>query len=788
MTRYAKRQGRPPEQEIYVEYPRRSDHDQSDGLLDTVDLNQSPVRVADDVIVWPTLSQGRRVYRLEIPTLHRYYEIGSSEYVFLSLLDGSNTLAQACGLAAAQLGNEAITSEQAESMVRWLLDEQLAYLPDSGTPTRDAKTSGDVPHTKLLMGKQSALLKRFNPFWIKLPLMKQGGRGAAALQRLGGTFGWLFATIPLLFGCVLIVIAGISLWIHGLSVLQPAKTLFSPDNWFWLLVTWVLLKLIHETAHAAACHRVGGVVREMGVVLVLLAPMAYVDVSSVWRIASRRKRMLVSAAGVYVEWVIASVALMLLLSIDAPHWQWMLNNIALTAGVSTFLFNANVLMRFDGYYVLSDWVQIPNLYTQSQGELKRLVQRYAFDMPTHSGRTSGWRWWFCVFYGIAALIWKVLVCTTLIIAASTMFAGAGVVLAVLGGGMWIGQPAFRFIRFAREQWRFDRARLVRAAAAVVGCCVMTMAILLWMPIPTSVRFHGVVTYASQTIVRSGVDGFVTDVHVADRQRVRSGDLLLEIENQSLLTEISQLKLLLEENQWRRRAANDRHDPSTLGVLDAKADSLEKQIAELQAKAATLRLLAPRDGIVVARNLRSRLATFVREGDELMAIVGEGEREVTALIHQDDIHLVRAQLGKPVLVTDPGDTLYQGTLVRIEPRASHRLTHPALAATRNGPLSVEQADQEPDQEPDQRADQQAELQLSDAYFTARVTLDSRPDGVASRLDWPAEHSMDDVIGSQKALASGMRTVIHAGYRSDSLSRRLQIAIERLWYQAAQREER
>ena len=102
-----------------------------------IDLAQQTIRIAEDVVVWPVQERGETAYRLEIPSLHRFFRIGYEEYVLISLLDGRTTIPQACGLAAAQgSGSRAPGSRQAEAIQRWLLKHELAYLPENGPPRR----------------------------------------------------------------------------------------------------------------------------------------------------------------------------------------------------------------------------------------------------------------------------------------------------------------------------------------------------------------------------------------------------------------------------------------------------------------------------------------------------------------------------------------------------------------------------------------------------------------------------------------------------------------------------
>ena len=99
--------------------------------LNTIDLVQQKLRLAEDVMVWPVRECGELVYRFEIPSLHQFFRVGYAEYVLISMLDGKTTLPEACGLAASELGPDAPTAAQASTIARWLIDHQLACLEDA---------------------------------------------------------------------------------------------------------------------------------------------------------------------------------------------------------------------------------------------------------------------------------------------------------------------------------------------------------------------------------------------------------------------------------------------------------------------------------------------------------------------------------------------------------------------------------------------------------------------------------------------------------------------------------
>ena len=714
-----------------------------------VDLLHQRLRLADDVVVWPVRERGDTVYRLEIPSEHKFFRVGYQEYLFISLLDGNTTIPQACGLAAAKLGKEAPTARQAESIQRWLLQNKLAYLPSEGTPVRGRAQRSDKTAAQWMMSK-------VNPFWMKLPVLKsKDGSTQRQLAAIAKPFLWLFAPPCVFIGCALIIAGLITLWLNWGRFCDSTAQVFTPSSWVWLFVFWVGLKIVHELAHAVACCRRGGEVSELGVVFILFAPMAYVDVTSCWRMPSRWSRIAVSSAGMYVELVIASVALMAWANTDSQSAQSLLHSLVFTAGVSTILFNANALMRFDGYFILADLIDIPNLHGESTKEIQRLAKRFLIGQRDQHSVFVGWRLWFVRCYGVAAIVWKVVICFTLGIAAATMFSGAGIVLAVLGSAMWFGQPATKLYKFSKQLLANDKPQFVRGCFLAGLCIVVLAGSTVWLPIPTAVKAPAIVTFVPDTLVRSGANGFVSQVHVTNAANVQPGDRLLELENPELRAKLGKLKIELAQIELREREAIDENDPSGQLVFREQQRTLRQQIAQVQQQVDSLTFVATRSGSVIGRRLNHRLGTYVREGDALMTIAGPAEKELVAAVHQERIEEARACVGKTISVRTAGFRKFSGRLERVDPRATNRLPSPALSALEGGSLSVRESSSE------ESAQDDSAVRLLEPHFAARITLDNE---TAAQME------------------AGLRVDTFLGYRRDPIATRVAQAVRRLWHQA------
>ena len=190
-----------------------------------VDLSHQRLRLAEDVVVWPARERGELIYRLEIPSEHKFFRVGYEEYVFISLLDGNTTVPQACGLAAAKLGNRAPSERQAASIQRWLLTNKLAYLPNDAAPIRGLPTQRTGSTAKWLLTK-------INPFWMKLPLINST-RGSSASQLVASIVNpicWLLSPLAVIIGLVAIVAGLLILAANWDSFSASATEVFQPQQ------------------------------------------------------------------------------------------------------------------------------------------------------------------------------------------------------------------------------------------------------------------------------------------------------------------------------------------------------------------------------------------------------------------------------------------------------------------------------------------------------------------------------------------------------------------------------
>lgn len=644
------------------------------------DLGRIVLTLRTDLVFTPQVSDGSPGYLIEDPLKTKFYRIGVAEYKFISLLNGSTTVADALRLTAATLADQAFTQDEAATICKWLVDVGLAYTRESAQAGRLAVAAQDAD--------RRGLLQKMNPMFIRLPIVHPD----RWLEALAPWLGWIYSPVGWTLAGVFAGVAGCQLMVHWDRFTGAADGIFAPGRWMWLGLTWLILKLVHEVSHGLVCKRYGGSVREGGAIFILFAPLAYVDVTSSWRFASKWHRIHTAAAGIYIELVIASLAAIVWSCTDTGLVNDTALNLVIMASLTTLLFNANPLMRFDGYYILSDLLEIPNLYPNGQQYVRHLGRRYLLGLPSKAPCWSQRKDPIIRLYGVAAMAWRLVVSVSLMIAATAMWAGAGIVLTILAIGLWLGTPLLRFVTFFVTDPslnRGNRLRFLTTAAASIGLGYLFFAVVPW---PGVVSAPAIVEYSPIAVVRAGSPGFVRKLIVRNGQFVEKGDALVILDNDQLRTELADLELEIEDSRLlcRMHTQNDR-----LAAYQAeleRRESLTKQYRQKQEQVDQLTVSAPISGQVLGRNLEALLNTYVTEGAQIFSLGNQQAKEIRVSVAQEDLETFSCRLKSPIKVRVQGGLRFSSSLDMVSPRASMEPLHAALCAPHGGPLVVRRRDE------------------------------------------------------------------------------------------------
>ena len=689
-------------------------------------LDRTAPQLRHELAFRPQSFGGKTCYVIEDPVSARFFRIGVAEYTFISLLSGQRTLSEVLSETIAARPDCGFTPSDALAICQWVVRTGLAHDWSLDADTL-ASSESVVASTRRCGG-------RVSPLSVQLPLFHPD----RFFQRLTPWLRWCFS-FPAAIGWLLIIGWAVrDLIAHGDRLSDASVGILAIGNWFWLGLAWILLKVIHECGHAIDCKRLGGEVREAGVIFILLAPLAYVDVTSSWRLRSKWERIHVAAAGMYVEVFLAAVATLIWARTAPGIVNQICFNVMTTASIMTVIFNANPLMRFDGYYILSDFLELPNLYTLGQQYVSHIVRRLLFGMQAALPVWSGTRGTLIRCYGLASLFWRNMVFFGLVLAAATLLQGAGVVLSALALLLWSGANMRRLVRFWRHG-SVGKRGWTRCAIVGGGGSAMLVVALAVVPWPGTVTAPAIVRYAPQTVVRTESEGFVERICVQGGQQVELGQVLVVMTNDELQYALRKLALSIEASRLKRRIHQSQLELAKSQAEEEELRTLEKQYAEKQEQVAHLVVVAPCAGKVIGRNLSTLEGTYLKKGSDLLSIGNESAKEVRMSIAQQDIGSFRASMHRTLRTYLPGTAVLRAPLSKIEPRASAVPLDVSLCAPHGGDLAVRNP------AGDTTDARYAGLELLSPRFTGVIPLDAEQSRIvfAGQRARVALHSYESV---------------------------------------------
>ena len=343
-------------------------------------------------------------------------------------------------------------------------------------------------------------------------------------------------------------------------------------------------------------------------------------------------------------------------------------------------------MRFDGYYIFSDLLELPNLYGESQQFLRHLVRKYLLGV--HSNLSGTWtRRTVLALYGVAAFAWRILVSCTIALAAASAFHGAGVILAVVGIGLWVAPATAATIKYLMFGTAWEQPRRLRflMATGVIGTALT--AALVCVPWPCAYRAPAMVEYAPLAIVRAASSGFVRDIRVEIGQKVEPGQVLVVLENEQLRLEVAELQIRISQSKSYVRAL--RYEAKT---ADSQAEveqltSLERRLREKKEQLDALTLCAPVAGTVVSRDLDSLRGTYLKQGAEVLVIGSEDCKDLNISIAQEDVDIFSDHLQQPLWVRIHGAPRFATSLTKVSPQGRREPSSQGFCAPLGGPLPV-----------------------------------------------------------------------------------------------------
>ena len=639
----------------------------------------------------PNLQPGTRIQRQMLggeewfiftnPVTQTHFRLNRKAYELIARFDGKHSVDTLWRGLLRVAGDEAPTQDEVIAV--------LAQLLESGLILFDNLPEGPMFQAHRAPVKRARRFSNLNPFAFSVRLFDP----ANLLQALAPLQSVLFHPI---FLCLLGAAIGWALigaaldWsaIHAyatIHLLTPRALLLA---WF----AYPVMKALHELGHGLTVRHFGGNVGEVGVSFFMLLPSPYVDASAATAFPGKWQRAAVSSAGIVVELFLAACAF----AIWSIAADGVLRDTALAVmaigGVSTLVFNGNPLLRMDGYHILCDVFELPNLGVRSPQWWLDSLQYWINGTKRNrvlQARPRETPW--LVLYAPASLCYRVVVSLAMIEWLGTK--SSLIALLALGwvGFAILGKPLWKLVAILRQPLHPGVHRWQRSAGtlAVLGL----IALFLFVPLPTNTLASGVVWLPDQSQLRASSDSQVTAVLARHGEHVKRGQPLIVLDAPQLEAERKRLAAQIahaetdQANGWLTASQDGRDAFEKLTRLNGDMTALTERLDQLTLKAGT-------DGTFVLPHPEESIGTYLAKGSVIAYVIPDENTTVRALVTQDDIGRIKSGIIKvSVMLAEDGSLHRDAQVLQIEPAATNRLPSKALGDTGGAALVTDQLDKE-----------------------------------------------------------------------------------------------
>ena len=589
--------------------------------------------------------RGEKWYVIEDPFNNQFFRIRPNAYDFLARLNSKQTLEETWLECIQQNPDEAPGQEEVIQLLSQLYHANLIHyeLPADSQKFFERYKKRKSKETRATL---------LNIMFAKFPFLDPND----FLERVKPYIRFFFNPVAFFVWLGMVFYAGklaldnwSELWDQGQSVL-------SPGNLPLLYVCIILIKVCHEFGHAFLCKKYGGEVHKMGIMLMLFTPIPFIDASSSWAFPSKWQRILVAFGGIMVELFIAAIAMFIWANTGDGLVHNLAYNVVFLASVTTVLFNGNPLLRYDGYYMLADWLEIPNLTARSTRQLLYLCERYLLSLKKAKSAAHNFMEAFWLFlYGITSFTYRIVIFTGIILFVANQFLILGVIMAMICIVSWGVMPLCRFVDYLWTSPKLERNRFQAITAAYVLLGVV-FTVLGLIPCPNYFHAPGVVKAKESTQISNEYPGFIKEAFVRSGSYVTAGQPLFRVENETLNLDLSSSIARLKE--YKARYLNTLNDESVdRAAIERELKMLNDQVSFYKTRLELLTVSAPHSGIWVAPQLDEYPGMWSDRGNPIGYVINDESFYFSSTVLQKDASRVFGDTIPPANVRLVGEAEY-----------------------------------------------------------------------------------------------------------------------------------
>ncbi|MGH1371333.1 MAG: efflux RND transporter periplasmic adaptor subunit [Cellvibrionaceae bacterium] len=627
----------------------------------------------------------RHVYRdetwyvLQDHATGQFHRFTPEAYLIIGKMNGELTLQQIWEEACELLGDHMPTQDDVIGLVSKLFRANVLHsdtLPDMEALGR----------RRQVLERQKLMQKIKSPLALRLPLLDPEKFLTKTNHLIAPLFSRWMGVLWLLVIALGLLLAAVN-W--GELTSNLSDRVLVVENLLLIALIYPVVKTIHELGHAYAVKRWGGEVHEIGIMFLVFFPVPYVDASAATAFRNKFQRMLVGAIGIMVEGFVAALAMVVWAMAEPGLVRALALNTMMIAGVSTFFFNGNPLLRFDAYYVLADYLEIPNLATRANQYVGYWVKRYVMGVKgLHSPAATTKEACWLFFYAVAAYLYRTIIMLTISLFIAGKYIFVGVLLAAWTLYSSILKPLIQLAAkpFTDSQLQLKPRRTWGVIGGVFAVLVLLLAVV---PFPYATYTHGVLSASDNTQIRVSTSGFVTEVVAEPGGWVEKGELIIRMSDPALEAKTEVMRLQVEEAQARWQASL--RDRVESGIQRDLLSFREQEYGRLLKQRKALDFVAHRSGVVILPQIRGMHGRYLGRGEFVGDIVDYSQLPIQALIREDDISAVRHRTRsvEVKLVSQPAQS-YEAMLSRIVPSSTQLLPSTILSTEAGGVVATQPA--------------------------------------------------------------------------------------------------
>jgi putative peptide zinc metalloprotease protein len=547
--------------------------------------------------------QGVEYWVVKEPVGQKFYQFPPNVVYLLKLLDGTRSVEQIIDSYHETHAPKRITRND--------LQQLLMRFHKDGLVISDASGQGSE---LLRRGRKSIAMERVTSLSNILAVRYRGFDPEMILNWVIKWTWWLFtpaAVIFFMFAGAIALTSVVVNWAEFQARLPGFDAFFDVRRWYMFAAVLCFSKVLHEFGHGLSCKRLGGECHEIGFMLLVLTPCLYCNVSDSWRLPNKWHRAAIGAAGMYIEVILATIATFVWWFAEPGIVQDICLQFMLISSISTVLFNGNPLLRFDGYYIMSDVLEIPNLQQKSSKALTTLLGRHwlGLEIPDDQLMPTNRPLAFAMFT-IAAFCYRWFIMFSILLFLTRWLEpygldslGRGIAaFSIFGMLLW---PLYRLYKYMSVPGRMHQVKKKRFSIISIVLLVV-LGCLLFIPLPHQILAPVVVVPKSFETVYVQETGLLRDPLIQPGDMVEAGDVLAELENIDLAMALSEAQSELEQKRSERQIALKAGTAGgggeyfdMLDSIDSDIVDAQKKINDLQRRVETLKLTSKISGRVLA---------------------------------------------------------------------------------------------------------------------------------------------------------------------------------------------